>query len=313
MKDAGYATGYFGKWHLGHTPVNYPHQQGYDESVVYLKGGFYDYPDKCYPPIEVDPGTVLSTALTDLSIEFIRKNRDHPFFLFLAHYDVHIFLDADSLLIDKYLQKPKIEDYPCNAVYAAMIEHLDKSVGRIMDELEEQGLSENTIVVFFSDNGGLINRFDGRPILADSKLPVYEGDTLQYVVSSNAPLRSEKGTVYEGGIRDPLIVKWPGKIDPGSISDALVSSVDFYPTLVEMTGGERDDSLVIDGKSIVSELTENRYDPDRALFWHYPVYHHSVPASAVRKGDWKLIQFLDDGHLELYNLAADDGREQQPG
>lgn len=317
MKEAGYTTGYFGKWHLGHTPVNFPHQQGYDESVVYLKGGYYDYPENTYPPMEVEPGTILSTALTDLSVGFIERNRDHPFFLFLSHYDVHILLDADSSLIDKYLQKEKIEGYPCNAVYAAMIEHVDNSTGRIMNKLEELGLSENTMIVFFSDNGGLIKRFDEKPILADSKLPIYEGDTLQYIVSSNAPLRSEKGTLYEGGIRDPLIVRWPGKIKPKSFSDAPVISMDFYPTLLEAAGVKPPDSLIMDGKSLMPELTRGKYDPERALFWHYPVYHHSVPASAVRKGDWKLIQFLDDDHLELYNLKEDIGEslnlaEQQP-
>jgi uncharacterized sulfatase len=307
MQEAGYTTGYFGKWHLGHTPVNFPERQGYEESVVYRKGGYYDYADKTHPPIEVEPGTVLSVALTDLGLDFIEKSRDQPFFLFLAHYDVHIFLDADSALIEKYLQKAKVKDYPCNAVYAAMIEHLDNSVGRIMDKLEELGLSENTVVVFFSDNGGLNRRFDERSILADSKLTVYEGDTLKYVVSSNAPLRSEKGTVYEGGIRDPLIVQWPGKTVPGSTTDAPVSSIDFFPTLVEMSGGALPGYQVVDGQSLVPILTGDSHDPDRVLFWHYPVYHHSIPASAVRKGKWKLIQFLDDGRLELYNLEQDIG------
>jgi arylsulfatase A len=200
-----------------------------------------------------------------------------------------------------------VDGYPCNAVYAAMIEHLDNSVGRVMGKLEELGLSDNTVVVFFSDNGGLIRRFDGRPILADSKMSVYEGDTLQFVVSSNAPLRSEKGTVYEGGIRVPLIVRWPGKTAPGSATNAPVSSIDFFPTVVEMGGGVLPDTQVVDGRSLTPVLAGGSYDPDRALFWHYPVYHHSVPASAVRKGDWKLIQFLDEGRLELYNLKQDVG------
>ena len=271
MKEAGYATGYFGKWHLGHTPVNYPDRQGYEESVVYLNGGYYDYADKTYPPINVAPGTYLSVALTDLGLDFIERNKDRPFFLFLAHYDVHILLDADSALIGKYLKKEKVRDYPCNAVYAAMIEHLDNSVGRIMDKLEELGLSENTVVVFFSDNGGLIKQFDERPILADSKLAVYEGDTLEYVVSSNAPLRSEKGTVYEGGIRDPLIVRWPGKILPGSTTDDPVSSIDFFPTLVEMAGGNLPASQEMDGRSMLQVLTGGSHRtmsrPSRSTPW----------------------------------------------
>jgi arylsulfatase A len=164
------------------------------------------------------------------------------------------------------------------------------------------GLEDNTIVIFFSDNGGLISRFEPKSLLAEDKQDVYENDPLQYIATSNVPLRAEKGTVYEGGIREPLIVKWPGRIKGGSVSEALVTSVDFYPTFLELAGVKKTDGQVLDGESLVPELTNNEYDPERAIFWHYPVFHHDVPAGAVRKGDWKLVQNMISGKVSLYNL-----------
>jgi len=135
-------------------------------------------------------------------------------------------------------------------------------------------------------------------------LPVYENSPLKYIASSNAPLRAEKGTVYEGGIREPFIVKWPKKIKAGLVSDAIITSVDFYPTLLELAGVEKPNQ-VLDGKSILPELMENKYDPERAIYWHYPVFHHDVPMGAIRKGDWKLIENFVSGKFSLYNLKAD--------
>jgi arylsulfatase A len=301
LKDAGYSTGYFGKWHLGNNPEHHPLNQGYDEANV--GQGYYNV--SFNPPREINSPKRLSELLTDFGESFIENNKDNPFFLFIAHYDVHVQLDADQDLIDKYLNKERKDNYPGNVVYAAMIEHLDRSVGRIVAKLEETGLEENTIIIFYSDNGGLIGRFDKIPLLAKDKLPVYENDPLQYIASSNAPLRAEKGTVYEGGIREPLIVKWPAKIKKGRISEALVTSVDFYPTLLEMAGAEKPAEQVLDGKSLMPELLDDYYNSDRAIFWHYPVYHHDVPAGAVRKGDWKLIENQVSGKVSLYNLRAD--------
>ena len=257
----------------------------------------------------------LSEVLTDYSVEFIEKNKEKPFFLFLSHYDVHVQLDGDQELIDKYLKKEKVGDYPGNAVYAAMIEHVDRSVGRVVDKLEELDLSDNTIVIFFSDNGGLVSRFDKIPLLAKDKLAVYENSPLQYIASSNAPLRAEKGTLFEGGIREPLIVKWPKKIAAGSVSEALVSSVDFYPSLLELAGIQELKHQQLDGESILGYLglrDESSSESERTLFYHYPVYHHDVPAGAVRKGDWKLIEFFTDNHVELYNLQEDIGETRNP-
>ncbi|KUL15514.1 MAG: Sulfatase, partial [Proteiniphilum sp. 51_7] len=301
LKNAGYATGYFGKWHLGDDREHHPLNQGYDEANV--GQGYYNV--RFNPPREMNSPKRLSELLTDFGESFIEDNKDNPFFLFIAHYDVHVQLDADMDLIDKYLKKKRKDNYPSNAVYAAMIEHLDRSVGRIMHKLDEAGLSDNTIIVFFSDNGGLIGRFDKIPLLADSKLEGYKDSPLQYIASSNAPLRAEKGTVYEGGIREPLIVKWPAKIKKGGVNEALVTSVDFYPTLLEIAGAEKPKGQILDGKSLLPALLENTFDPERAIFWHYPVYHHDVPAGAVRKGDWKLIEKQVTGKVSLYNLRAD--------
>jgi uncharacterized sulfatase len=307
MQEAGYATGYFGKWHLGWEERHQPGNQGFETVNVYNGGGFFSYAGRMSTPIQVEPGTPLSEALTDLSLDFIREHQKDPFFLILAHYDVHVQLDADSLLIEKYLEKEKVAGYPCNAVYAAMVEHVDNSVGRILQEVEEQGLAQNTLVVFFSDNGGLKSRFDKIPLIADSKQYLYEGDTLLYIASSNAPLRAEKGTVYEGGIREPLIARWPGKVEAGIVTTALVSSVDFLPTFAELAGVKLPDEQVFDGISLVDLMEGSEPDPQRAIFWHYPVYHHDEPASVVRKGKWKLIHNLVNDRRYLYNLENDLG------
>jgi uncharacterized sulfatase len=304
MKTTGYTTGYFGKWHLGFLDEHHPLKRGYDTAYEYKGGGFFNC--NFSPKYEVkNPKQPLSDILSDMSVKFLEENQDISFFLFLSHYDVHVQLDADSTLIDKYLKKQKVDGYPCNAIYAAMVESVDKSVGRVLDKLDELGLSENTIVIFFSDNGGLKSRFDKIPLIAKQTQHIYEGDSLLYIASSNAPLRAEKGTVYEGGIREPFIVKWPGKVTPGQISDALISSVDFYPTFISLAGGKLREDQVFDGKNIMPEILGENNEPERSLFWHYPVYHHDVPKSVIRKGDWKLIENLVDGSFELYNLKTD--------
>ena len=303
LKKVGYNTGYFGKWHLGNKKNQLPSAQGYDKSYVYSGGGFYT--PKFIPEVNIDDNRRLSELLTDFSIDFIEKNKSEPFFLFLAHYDVHVQLDGDKDIIEKYLAKDNKDNYPGNAVYAAMVEHVDNSVECIMNELKKAGIEENTIVIFFSDNGGLISRFDKIPLIAQNSEDYYSNNPLKYIATSNAPLKAEKGTVYEGGIREPLIVKWPNKIKPGTVSDALISSVDFYPTFLELAGVEEPENQVLDGKSILPELLNNESNPERAIYWHYPVYHHHVPAGAIRKGDWKLIEDFVTGEVSLYNLNVD--------
>jgi len=287
LGPAGYVSGFFGKWHLGGTD-HYPDKQGFDTTLTY-QGRHFGF--KTVPPIELGPDAYLAEVLTRQSERFIEENSDRPFCLFLSHYAVHIPLQARQELIDKYERKPKPETGVNNPIYAAMVEHVDSSVGSILNKLDELGLADRTVVTFFSDNGGLHQRFDG------------EGP----IVSTNAPLRSEKGTLYEGGIREPLIVRWPGMVEPGSVCATPVSSVDFYPTLLEIAGTAPPSNHVLDGKSLVPLLTgSGTFDRD-AIYWHYPHYHHSTPAGAIRDGNWKLIEFFEDGHLELYNLERDIG------
>lgn len=302
LKQAGYATGYFGKWHLGNRKEWLPSNQGYDTSHVYAGGGFHT--PRFIPPVKPSPKGRLSEVLTDLSVDFIEENQSKPFFLLLAHYDVHVQLDGDRDIVTKYLNKERKDSYPGNAVYAAMVEHIDRSVGRVMRTLGQLGLERNTMVIFYSDNGGLISRFDKVPLLARSSLDVYQDSPLKYIASSNAPLRAEKGTVYEGGIREPLIVKWPKRIAPGGISEALISSVDFYPTFLELAGIAAPVDQVLDGASMIPAFRGD-VDNNRAIYWHYPVYHHDVPAAAMRQGDWKLVENLVSGETSLYNLKAD--------
>ena len=304
MQNAGYETGYFGKWHLGDDNKHLPSSRGYDKAHMYAGGGFYN--QKYKPEYKAAGKKRLSEDLTDMGVKFIKENKDNPFFLFISHYDVHVQLDADRDVIDKYLEKEKDPNYPCNAIYAAMIEHIDKSVGEIMAVIEDLGLKENTVFIFFSDNGGVDNRFDNIPLLGGQSMNVYNEDhPLKYIATSNVPLRAGKGTLYEGGIRVPLIVRWPGKVKPAATSEALVSCVDFYPTFMELAKAKKTDKQVLDGTSMLPALMVNKYDAEREIFTHYPVYHHEQPMSAVRKGDWKLIENLVSGEFELYNLKYD--------
>jgi arylsulfatase A len=308
FKKAGYATGYFGKWHLGSMPEHHPLKRGFDEANV--GQGYYN--TQFDPPRLQSSEKVISDRLADFGIDFIEKNKEKPFFLYLANWAVHCPFDADPAIINKYLAKERSDGYPCNAIYAAMIEQMDKSIGRVMDKLSSAGLSENTIVIFYSDNGGIIseNQYpdveeERMSMLVPSKRYIYKDSPLQYIATSNAPLRSEKGTLYEGGIREPLIVKWPGKIKKGTISKAIVSSIDFYPTFLELTETKKSTSQILDGVSMLPALLRNESDPERSIFWHYPVYHHDVPSGAIRKGDWKLIENQVTGDVVLFNLRAD--------
>jgi len=276
LKKRGYATHYIGKWHLGGGPNFVPQNQGFDSVAQRVQN--------------LDDKQV--TGFTDSTIDFIESHADKPFFLYLSHHSVHIPLQAPQKLIEKYTKKPKPATGVNNPIYAAMVEHLDDSVGRILKKLDEVTIAERTIVIFFSDNGGLYQAFGG-----------YSGP--RRIVTTNAPLRGEKGTLYEGGIRVPLIIRWPGVVKPGTTCSTPVTSVDFYPTFLEIVGGKRPPKHPLDGQSILPLLkTTGRFKRD-AIFWHYPHYHHSTPAGTVRAGDFKLIEFYEDGKLELYNLKDD--------
>ncbi len=276
LKPAGYVSAMIGKWHLGGRDQS-PEKQGFDFAQ---QGG----------PNQTDKRV---TTYTKAALEFMEKNRDKPFFLYLSHNTVHIPLEAPKELVDKYKRKSKPATGVNNPTYAAMVEHLDWSTGQVLAKLDALKLTDETIVVFFSDNGGLRQIYTGNgPI-----------------VSTNAPLRDEKGTLYEGGIREPLIVRWPGKVEPGTTCNTPVTSVDFYPTLLEIAGAAKPAGQALDGQSLIPLLKQQGQLEPRAIYWHYPHYHHSVPAGAIRQGDWKLIEFFDDRHVELYNLANDIGEK----
>jgi len=311
MKCAGYITAYFGKWHLGNQPEHSPINQGYMD--VNVGQGFYNV--NFTPAREQSREKIISERLADFSIDFIDNNKKNPFFLFISDWAVHCAYDSEQKLIEKYLKKPKVKDYPCNAVYAAMIEQMDISIGRIMEKLEKEGLSENTIFVFYSDNGGVISEYkypniieEKYPLIHESKRDVYShSNPLQYIGTVNSPLRNEKGSLYEGGIRVPLIIRWPAQLKTNIVSDLVLSSIDFYPTFLKLAGGKLYKEQVIDGVNFLPDLLSEKQEEERAVFWHYPVYHHDVPASAVRKGEWKLIENLVNGTIELFNLTIDIG------
>lgn len=294
MKAVGYSTGYFGKWHLGNRPATEPSKRGYDEGVTV--GGSHFAPGFRVRPKQsnaVEDGVYQADYLTDLATDYITRNKgDKPFFLTVSYYEVHIPLQAKKEKIEKYQTKPRPPGCVTHPVYAAMVEHVDENVGRLVDHLATEGIAQNTLVVFTSDNGGLYTRYDGQG----------------HIVTTQAPLRGEKGALYEGGIRVPTIMKWPAVAKAGSVCSAPAMSMDFYPTFLAAAGGKTPEDHTLDGVDLLPLLKEpgnglNR----RAIFWHYPHYHHSRPASAIRSGNHKLIHFYDDDSVELYDLEKDLG------
>ncbi|MHC4206084.1 MAG: sulfatase, partial [Planctomycetota bacterium] len=237
----------------------------------------------------------LTDRLTDEALNIMDKVKEKPFFLNLWYHTVHTPIEGKSELVEYYKNKVKPGMNHQNYEYAAMVHSLDENVGRILDKIEKLGIAENTIVVFFSDNGGYINKFNNK------------------VVTSNYPLRSGKGSLYEGGVRDPLIIRWPGLTKADSVCREPVSSIDFYPTFLDMTGlaGDSKHNVDIDGQSLVPLLKKPAAKLKReALFWHYPHYYPTTtPVSAIRQGDWKLLEYFEDNHVELYNLEKDIGEQ----
>jgi arylsulfatase A-like enzyme len=295
LKTAGYHTAAIGKWHLG-GPEFYPEKQGFDVNVAGTESGSpksYFYPRwKPNPPIDAKEGAYLPDRLTDSAIEFIAANQANPFFLYLAHYSVHIPLEAKEAMIEKYRQRIKPGALQNNATYAAMVASVDESVERILKALDDLHLADNTVVIFMSDNGGLASA-------------EYKGQT----PTSNKPLKAGKGFLYEGGIREPMIVKWPGVTKAGSQTDVPVVSTDFYPTIVEMAGIRKDPGNPADGVSLTPLLKQSGTPKRDAIFWHYPHYSNQGgrPGAAMRQGDFKLIEWYEDNSVELYNLRDDIG------
>lgn len=336
LKEHGYSTCFIGKWHLGKSDY-YPDKQGFDINIAGNDAGgppsyFSPYTNKSYerwgwdgslPNIKPGPpGEYLTDRLTDEAVNYLDTIGNKPFFLYISHYAVHVPLRAKKELVNKYREKaeklPKgklpgfideinrsytrtIQDHD---VYAAMIQSMDESIGRIMQKIEETGASENTIIVFTSDNGGLANcNFQKN----NYKFSAFD------IPTSVLPLRAGKGWYYEGGIRVPAIIYKPGAVTNGSKSDVPIISTDFYPTLLEMCRIDSVPEQHQDGKSLAAVLEgqgEELYD--RALYWHYPHYHSNgeKPTSAIRKGQYKLIQRYEDRTLELYDLGADVSEQE---
>ncbi len=296
LKAAGYSTGYIGKWHLGNDVRHGPQHQGYDFAAVingpHLPGKYRVSNRK---DLKASPGQYRTDFEGDLAVRFIEQQRKGPFFLMVSPYAVHIPLAGMSDKVAKYRRKAGAagDKHLPHPVYAAMIEHVDDLVGRIVASVEDQGLTERTMILFTSDNGGLYRRYDYQP-------------EVDPTVADNRPLRDEKGSLYEGGIRVPLIVKYPPLAKPGTECAEPSISYDFFPTFVDLAGGRLPENQAIDGLSLTPLLRNSHAKLAReAIHFHYPHYHHSRPASAIRKGKWKLIEFLDGTDPELYHLGED--------
>jgi arylsulfatase A-like enzyme len=296
LKKAGYITGMFGKWHLGNGDGLHPSKRGFDEAIV-SAGAHFDF--KTDPATEYPEGTYLADFLTEKSLDFIERHKDGPFFLYLPHFGVHAPHHAKKELITKFKGKAAAGEHH-DPTYAAMIASVDESVGRIVAKLAELELAENTLVIFTSDNGG---------VGGYKREGIQGGD-----ITDNAPLKGGKGMLYEGGIRVPYIFRRPGTIASGGISASPINSVDLYPTLLEVAGAEQPKDYLLDGTSYAGLLAGKEGHDRKPLFWHFPGYlgagsgtWRTTPAGAIRAGDWKLIEFFEDGRLELYNLAEDLG------
>ncbi|GAB1308899.1 sulfatase [Urechidicola sp. KH5] len=301
FKDAGYQTAHFGKWHLGEQEKNWPEYHGFDLNVGGWKKGAPHRNKKLgsngyFSPYgnprltDGEEGEYLTERLTNEVINFIDQNGDNPFFINFWLYNVHTPLQATQDKIDKYESIIDSTARHTNATYAAMVEHMDDAVGKIINKLEEKGLLENTIVLFSSDNGGLIGKNPKKP------------------VTNNTPLRTGKGDIYEGGVKIPTIIYAPNRVKGGQKVATPIISMDYYPTLMELAGISSDKiaQQTVDGKSLVPEIS-NQNNVREALYWHYPHYHQEggEPYSAIRLGDWKLIEKFESNTFELYNLKTD--------
>ena len=309
LKSAGYATFFAGKWHLG--PEGWwPENQGYDHNLGGVdKGGpygrgkyFVPYDNPRLP--DGPPGEHLPDRLATETGKFMEANRDKPFFAFFSFYSVHTPLQSRPDLEKKYQEKRRrlglearwgredsreVRLVQEHAVYAGMVEAMDLAVGKVLAKLDELGLAENTVVIFTSDNGGL-STSEGSP-------------------TSNLPLRGGKGWMYEGGIREPLVIRWPAVLKAGTIIETPVCSPDYFATALEVAQGKT--AAQVDGVSLLPLLKGGSL-PERALYWHYPHYGNQggAPGAAIRMGDWKLIEWYEDGRRELFNLREDLGEQK---
>lgn len=300
MREGGYKTFFSGKWHLGDGEYS-PNSQGFGSG---LEGRFFYYPKRSVPPPDIKDDPKTTDRIADDAVRFIDENKGVPFFAYLPFQAVHIPIAARKDLVEKYVQKQKsapedkwgqdreskVRLVQNHAAYAAMLEQMDLAIGRVLAALERNGLSERTVVIFMSDNGGLATA-EGHP-------------------TSNLPLRAGKGWPYEGGVREPMIIKAPGVTKAGSLCSTPVTSTDFYPTILELAGLPLRPQQHVDGVSLLPLLKGGQLERG-PLYWHYPHYGNQggAPCGAVRDGEWKLIEWYEDGKLELYNLKEDIGEK----
>jgi arylsulfatase A-like enzyme len=304
----------FGKWHLGSTPDYHPSKRGFDEAIE-SEGQHFDF--KTNPKTEYPKGQYLADFLTDKAVDFIQRNQAKPFLLYLPHFGVHSPFQAKAELVAKFKSKPGVGGHN-SPTYAAMLASVDESVGRVMAKLEELKLADNTVIIFASDNGGVggYDRPDGlirEPGKGGTGKKAKSGDDEDGSgITDNTPVRSGKGSLYEGGVRVPFIVRWPGKVAAGSALGTPTAHVDLFPTLLELSGAAKP-RQVLDGESLLPLLLGKSSTLKRdAIFQHFPGYLGSgagkwrtTPVSLIQMGDWKLMEYLEDGHLELYNLKDD--------
>lgn len=291
LQQAGYVTCHAGKWHLSDDPTTFGFQRN-------IGGSHAGNPGSYYPPYknvrsikEKSDDEYLTIRIMDEVLNFIDTLKNRPFFLYYAPYAVHTPIQPIKSLQHKYESKATWNGQQ-NSAYATMIENLDTQVGRLVQNLSQEGLLENTLILFTSDNGGVFR------------------------ITKQWPLRAGKGSYYEGGIRVPMFAYWKERIESGNKSEVLVSNLDFYPTILEIAGINNPSGKVLDGSSLVPIIFK-REQPDRSLYWHFPIYleggneetqdpkFRTRPGSAVRKGDWKLIQYFENNDIELYNLRTD--------
>jgi len=302
LQKQGYKTAFMGKWHLG-SKEYFPEHHGFDINIAGCGRGS---PPSYFSPYGIPtlkdgpPGEYLTDRLTDEAVNFLKAQTNGPFLLYLSHYAVHVPLQAKPEKMEKYKAKaaalPKVEPefarlqggrmrlIQNHAVYASMIESLDESIGRVLKQLDDSGLATNTIVIFTSDNGGL-STAEGSP-------------------TSNYPLKAGKGWAYEGGVREPLLVAWPGQTKPGSVCAEPIISTDYFETILQWANVSSQQPT--DGRSLIP-LLKGGHPSQRALFWHYPHYSNQGgrPYGAIRDGDFKLIEWYEDMRVELYNLRKD--------
>jgi arylsulfatase A-like enzyme len=294
LKPAGYRSASIGKWHLTPTssdaPKFYPEHQGFDQN---FGGTFRGQPPSYFSPYGIEtlkdgpPGEYLTDREEQEAARFITAAPAKPFFLYLPHHTVHTPIQAKKDTIERFRQKAHPDALQHNPAYAAMISSLDENVGKLLRTLEETGVADRTVVILTGDNGGWLPS-----------------------TNTNLGMRAGKGSVYEGGVRVPFIVRWPGVTTPGSTCDVPVMGLDLFPTILQITGQTTTGQRTVDGVSLVPLLKGAGKSPGwrrTDLFWHYPHYHPggATPYTAIRSADWKLIEFLEDNRCELYNLKND--------